>query len=116
MTDITLSLNPIQPQRLFRLLQRMIDIYSPSGKEEELLAYLYNFFKKRHLPVHRQMLEDGRYNVIVAPPDVDIELALIGHVDTVAAHDLEEMFEHPEAQNQPGSKRRGRSGRGERRI
>ena len=91
MTDITLSLNPIQPQRLFRLLQRMIDIYSPSGKEEELLAYLYNFFKKRHLPVHRQMLEDGRYNVIVAPPDVDIELALIGHVDTVAAHDLEEM-------------------------
>ncbi len=81
---------PIQPQRLLRLLQRMIDIYSPSGKEEELLAYLYNFFKKQHLPVRRQMLEDGRYNVIVAAPDVDIELALIGHVDTVAAYDLEE--------------------------
>ena len=82
--------NPIQPQRMLRLLQRMIDIYSPSGKEEELLAYLYNFFRKRQLPVRRQMLEDGRYNLIVAPPDIDIELALIGHVDTVGAHDLEE--------------------------
>ena len=88
---LSLSPNPIQPQRLLRLLQRMIDIYSPSGKEEELLAYLYTYFKKRHLPVRRQMLEDGRYNLIVAPPDVDIELALIGHVDTVPAHDLEEM-------------------------
>jgi acetylornithine deacetylase len=91
MTDIVLSSNPIQPQRLLRLLQRMIDIYSPSGKEEELLTYLYNFFKKRRLPVRRQMLEDGRYNVIVAPPDAEIELALIGHVDTVAAYDLEHV-------------------------
>jgi len=83
--------SPIQRQRLLRLLERMIDIYSPSGKEEELLAYLFQYLKKHHLPVQRQMLEDGRYNLVVAQPDCDIELALIGHVDTVAAFDLEEI-------------------------
>jgi acetylornithine deacetylase len=82
--------NPVQPQRLLKLLHRMIDIYSPSGKEEALLDYLFGFFKEYQLPVQRQMLEDNRCNVIVAPPGVEIELALIGHVDTVSAHDLEE--------------------------
>ena len=82
---------PIQSERLLRLLHRMIDIYSPSGKEAELLAYLHGFLKKRQLPVHRQMLDDGRYNLIVAPPEQDIELALMGHIDTVGAHDLEEF-------------------------
>ncbi|MDR3630415.1 MAG: M20/M25/M40 family metallo-hydrolase [Desulfocapsaceae bacterium] len=89
MTALPPPQDPIQPRRLLRLLQRMMDIYSPSGKEEELLGYLYAFFKKRGLPVGRQMLEDGRYNLIVAPPGVDIQLALIGHLDTVSAHDLE---------------------------
>jgi acetylornithine deacetylase len=82
--------NPVQPRRLFERLQQMIDIYSPSGKEEELLNYLYGYFKKRRLPVQRQMLEDNRYNLIIAPPGVEIELALIGHIDTVSAYDLEE--------------------------
>ncbi len=81
----------IQPQRLLRLLHRMIDIYSPSGKEEELLNYLCGIFKKSRLPLRRQILEDGRYNIISAPADVDIELALIGHVDTVSAYDFEEF-------------------------
>lgn len=81
---------PVQPQRLFKLLHRMIDIYSPSGKEEALLGYLCDFFKEYQLPVQCQVLEDNRFNVIVAPQSVDIELALIGHVDTVSAHDLED--------------------------
>jgi acetylornithine deacetylase len=83
--------SPVQPGRLFGLLRHMMDIYSPSGKEEELLGYLYGFLKKRRLPVVRQMLEDGRYNLVVAPPGVEIQLALIGHVDTVSAYDLEEF-------------------------
>ena len=90
MTD-TSALPSVNAPRLLRLLQRMIDIYSPSGKEEELLNYLYHFLRKHRLPVQRQMLEDGRYNLIVAPPDVEIELALIGHVDTVPAFDLEDF-------------------------
>ncbi len=90
MADTAHVRSPIRPQRLLRLLKGMIDIYSPSGKEEEVLGYLFQFLKRHHLPVRRQMLEDGRYNLIVAPADTDIELALIGHVDTVAASDLEE--------------------------
>ena len=38
-----------------------------SDKEEELLSYLHGFLKKYQLPVKRQMLEEGRYNLIVAP-------------------------------------------------
>ena len=90
---------PIQPHRLRRMLQRMIDIYSPSGKEEELLGYLFGLLKKYRLPVQRQALGDGRHNLIVAAPEIDIELALIGHVDTVVAYDLDHMgFEDIEGQ------------------
>jgi acetylornithine deacetylase len=81
---------PVQPRRLLQLLHRMIDIYSPSGKEEALLDYFNSLFREYRLPVYHQTLEDNRYNVIVAPPGMDIELALIGHIDTVGAHDLED--------------------------
>jgi acetylornithine deacetylase len=80
----------IQPRRLFELLHRMIDIYSPSGKEEEIASFLYSYFKKHRLPVQRQFLEDNRCNLIVAPPGLEIEMALIGHIDTVSAYELEE--------------------------
>ena len=90
MKDVLISQPTVQPERLLRLLQRMIDIYSPSGKEEDLLMYLVGFFKKNQVPIRRQMLEEGRYNLIAAPHQQDIQLALIGHVDTVSAYDLED--------------------------
>jgi acetylornithine deacetylase len=83
--------SPVQPQRLLRLLHRMIDIYSPSGKEQELLGFLHGFLKKHNITAQRQPLEDGRYNLAIAPDGTEIELALIGHVDTVNAYDLEDM-------------------------
>jgi len=82
----------IKPARLRKLLKRMVDIYSPSGKEEELLDFLHGYLKRRGLPVERQYLpEDNRFNLVVFPEndDVDVQLALVGHLDTVAAHDLE---------------------------
>ncbi len=79
----------IDPKRLRRLLRRLIDIYSPTGKEEEVLAYLHGYLKRRGLPVIRQAVDDSRYNLLVMPPGSDIQLAFIGHVDTVAAYDLE---------------------------
>lgn len=81
----------VDPQRLHRLLRKMIDIYSPSGKEKELLDYLHDYLKRHDLPVQRQRLADGRYNLIVMPPEQNIQLALMGHVDTVSAYDLENM-------------------------
>ena len=80
----------IDPQRLRRLLRRLMDIYSPSGKEEEILAYLYGHLKRKGLPVIRQEVDDSRYNLIVVPPEGDVRLALIGHLDTVVAYDLEQ--------------------------
>jgi len=80
----------IKPQRLRNLLRRLIDIYSPSGKEEEILDYLHGYLKRRNLPLVSQPVDGSRRNLLVLPPETDIRLALIGHLDTVVAHDLEE--------------------------
>jgi acetylornithine deacetylase len=79
----------IAPQRLKTLLRQMIDIYSPSGKEVELLEFLHRYLKRVGLPVHRQEVDDRRYNLVVMPATEDPQLVLIGHVDTVAAYDLD---------------------------
>jgi acetylornithine deacetylase len=81
--------SPIHPQRLRQLLRRLVDIYSPSGKEEEILDYLHGYLKRHGLPVVRQAVDDCRDNLVVAPVEGEIELALIGHLDTVAAYDLD---------------------------
>jgi acetylornithine deacetylase len=79
----------IQPNRLRRLLRRLIDIYSPSGKEEEILAHLYAYLKRHRLPVLRQPVDECRYNLVVVPAATEIRVALIGHVDTVVAYDFD---------------------------
>lgn len=79
----------VRPQRLRRLLRRMVDIYSPSGKEEEILDFLYGYLRRQKLPVVRQPVDESRHNLVVAPQGVDVRLALIGHVDTVPAFDLD---------------------------
>jgi acetylornithine deacetylase len=81
----------LNTDRLHRLLRRMVDIYSPSGKEAEILACLMDFFKEQGIPFQMQTLDDGRFNLIVRRPENAIELALIGHVDTVSAYDLEQV-------------------------
>jgi acetylornithine deacetylase len=79
----------IQPQRLRQFLHRLIDIYSPSGKEREILTFLQGYLKRHGLPITRQPVDDHRYNLLVVPPDRDARLVLIGHLDTIGAHDLE---------------------------
>lgn len=79
----------IDPLRLRKLLFRMIDIYSPSGKEEALLQYLKIHLKRKGLKVLTQPVDDNRYNLILAPENGDIQLALVGHLDTVTAYDLD---------------------------
>ncbi len=80
----------IRPQRLKQLLRHLIDIYSPTGKEEEIIAYLHGYLKKHGLPVELQEVDDGRCNLIIMPPDKEIQVVLMGHVDTVAAYDLDD--------------------------
>jgi acetylornithine deacetylase len=66
----------------------MVDIYSPSGKEEELTDYLEDFLQKQGLPVSRQTVEGARDNIIVSTGPSPKTLFL-GHIDTVPAYDIE---------------------------
>lgn len=76
------------PGRLKKLLHRLVDIYSPSGKEEEILRFLDGYFKRHGLPVLCQPVDEKRYNLVLMPPEQEVRLALVGHLDTVAAYDL----------------------------
>ncbi|MDT8421265.1 MAG: M20/M25/M40 family metallo-hydrolase [Desulfuromonadales bacterium] len=82
--------NAIDPQRLRQTLMEMIDIYSPSGKEEDIQLYLEERLACAGTPVHRQEVEEERYNLIATMGDGAPTLYLVGHVDTVAAWDIEE--------------------------
>ena len=82
---------PINTRRLHQLYKRLLSIYSPSGKEEEVVEYLHGYLKRHGLPVLRQSLDDYRENLIVLPARRDPVLAFIGHVDTITAYDLEEF-------------------------
>lgn len=80
----------VGPQRLKALLKNLIDIYSPSGKEEEIVTYLEGYLSSNGLTVSRQEIDEARANLIVLPADKErVELFFIGHVDTVTAYDLE---------------------------
>jgi acetylornithine deacetylase len=76
-------------RRLQQLLRKMVNIYSPPGKENDLVDFLYSYLKRHGLPVLRQAVDEERHNLIVEPDDVEAELVLVGHLDTVEAYDLE---------------------------
>ena len=52
----------IDPLRLRQTLMEMIDIYSPSGKEEDIQLYLEGRLSTTGMPVYRQEVEEERYN------------------------------------------------------
>ena len=79
----------VQHKRLKRLLKQMIDIYSPSGKEEEIIDFLKGYLKRRGLPVRLVPVDERRCNLIVGNLEADPRLALVGHLDTVTAYDLD---------------------------
>jgi len=82
----------IQPERLKNLLRDMVNIYSPSGKEEEVLEYTEQYLQKQGLHVDRQEVDENRYNLLVLPEKEDkIDLCFVGHLDTVTAYDLDDF-------------------------
>jgi acetylornithine deacetylase len=76
-------------RRLRELLRNMLDIYSPSGKETELVDYLRGVLKRRGLEVVDQAVDEERDNLLVLPSAGRANLAFVGHVDTVTAYDLD---------------------------
>jgi len=80
----------IDPQRLRQTLLEMVDIYSPSGKEEDVQLYLEERLAATAIPVRRQVVEEERYNLVSTMGEGEPALYLVGHVDTVSAWDIEE--------------------------
>ncbi|MGD2089106.1 MAG: M20/M25/M40 family metallo-hydrolase [Candidatus Aminicenantes bacterium] len=80
----------IKPKRLKSLLKKLINIYSPYGKEEEIGTFLYHYLKEHGLPVLRQPVQGERVNLLVIPENTEPLLVLVGHIDTIPAPDLED--------------------------
>jgi len=80
----------VNRHRLRSLLRDMIDIYSPSGKEAEVVSFLEATLREAGLPVVRQFVEEDRENLVVQPEDREPEVLFLGHVDTVAAFDYDQ--------------------------
>ncbi len=82
--------NGVEPKRLKAVLKDLIDIYSPSGKEEEIVDYVHRYLKRQGFSVTKQAVDEHRYNLIVFPENKnEVELCFIGHLDTVTAYDLD---------------------------
>jgi acetylornithine deacetylase len=93
----------VQPERLRTLLKDLIDIYSPSGKEEEVLEFTEDYLKKHGLSVERQVVDENRFNLVVLPEETEkMELCFVGHLDTVTAHDLDDYGYHEDGDSVTG--------------
>jgi len=79
----------INRERLRSTFLNMLEIYSPSGKEEDIQLYLEELLTQAGFKVERQVVEEERYNLRVTMGSVEPLLYLVGHVDTVPAWDLE---------------------------
>ena len=79
----------INPVRLRKTFLDLLDIYSPSGKEEDIQLYLEEILSRAGFRVERQEVEEERYNLLVTMGPEEPRLYMVGHVDTVPAWDLD---------------------------
>ena len=79
----------INTTRLFALFQNMVDFYSPSGKEEELAAFLGNVLTATGLSVEHQPVDESRSNLLISSGAGSPDTLFLGHIDTVPAYDIE---------------------------
>jgi acetylornithine deacetylase len=77
--------------RLRRILLELLNIYSPSGKEEDIQLYLEELLRTAGFAVARQEVEAERYNLLAVMGQGKPSFYLVGHVDTVPAWDLEDV-------------------------
>ena len=84
--------NKVQPERLRKLLKELVDIYSPSGKEEKILEFCVDYLNAAGLRVIKQAVDEDRYNIMVLPPTTDeVDVCFVGHLDTISAYDLDDF-------------------------
>ncbi|MFW5841022.1 MAG: M20 family metallopeptidase [Planctomycetota bacterium] len=81
----------VNANRLHALFEKMVDLYSPSGKEEELADFLESALTAAGLDVQRQQVEGSRANLLVSAGAGEEDLLFLGHIDTVPAYDMEHL-------------------------
>ncbi len=86
----------IDRHRLGGLLQRLLDEYSPSGKEHDVVTVAEAALASAGLPVKRLPVADERDDLVILPPEGEAEVVLVGHLDTVPAYDIEDFGFHQE--------------------
>jgi acetylornithine deacetylase len=79
----------LRRDRLHRLLWEMVEIYSPSGKEEDIQLFLEATLQQAGLTVHREILDETRFNLRCVIGEGEPDFYLVGHVDTVADWELQ---------------------------
>ncbi len=79
----------INTDRLLELVREMVNIYSPSGKEEGVSDFLSGYLHDKGFSVIQREVTEGRRNVEVLFSDQRPDIAFIGHIDTVSAFDIE---------------------------
>lgn len=86
----------INQERLLNLFSSMVNIYSPTGKEAELVEYVDNYLKNIGFSPILQPVEKGRENIILINEKKLPDLCFAGHLDTVPATDYENYSFHRE--------------------
>ncbi|MEZ4598598.1 MAG: M20/M25/M40 family metallo-hydrolase [Syntrophotaleaceae bacterium] len=84
-------LSRISPARIHGLLEELVAIYSPSGKEEDIQLFLEAKLLAAGLAVHRDTLDETRFNLRCFLQQTEPDFYLVGHVDTVADWELQEL-------------------------
>ncbi len=80
---------PVRPDRLLKLTESLVNIYSPTGKELEVVTFIDGYLKSAGFRSELQEVEKDRQNVLIMPESDAPVLCLNGHVDTVAASDYD---------------------------
>jgi len=83
------TVHHVNTKRLETLLCDLIDIYSPTGKEEDVVNYTEEYLQTNKMTVERMEVEENRYNLLVLPDSETFEVLFIGHIDTVPAYNFE---------------------------
>lgn len=89
MTESPVHNTHVRVRRLHRVFRDLVDHYSPSGKEHEVVDYVKDLLEQHGFPVRMREVADGRCNVEIAVVPENLQLALFGHLDTVSAFDVE---------------------------
>lgn len=70
-------------QQIVNLLEKIVSIKSIYPNERKLADFLFNFFKKQHYSVRKQVVEKNRYNILVKKGKAKQSILLYAHLDTV---------------------------------